>query len=110
MCTVGMKELVPSKDMRKYLASLEWGFSDFEKAELVFNNDLLSLEEKEQYLVGLKVTTEDRELVNRVDRYFEHKKRVLRMFEKHDGFVYGFSFCKGGEEYFDGWFETLEAA
>ncbi|WP_080798767.1 hypothetical protein [Arabiibacter massiliensis] len=105
-----MIELIPSKDMRKHLDSVGREFTDFEKAELAYNNCLLPTEEKEQFLVELKATTEDQELVERIDRYFECKQQALRRFEEHEGFAYVLQGARFENRLIDGFFETREAA
>lgn len=71
-----MTELIPSRDMREYLSSINHTFSDFEKAELIYNNSLLSLEERDHALEDLKISTKDQSLAMCADSCFEHNLRL----------------------------------
>ena len=42
-----MIKLIPSNQVQEYLDSIHFTFSDFEKATLIWNNNLASKEEKE---------------------------------------------------------------
>jgi len=47
-----MYELVPSKTMREYLASVDFKFNDFQRAALIWNKpDMLWKERLEAYLM-----------------------------------------------------------
>lgn len=82
-------ELIPSKDVRKYLAEQGREFSDFEKATLIYNHPGLDLSGKEQALKELAKSTQDERLMRQINERIEKNKRYLEAFINHrDGFIY----------------------
>lgn len=66
-----MLELIPSKDMRKYLAEQGREFSDFEKATLIYNSWGNKKSEIEQALRELALSTQDEKLIRQINEMFE---------------------------------------
>ncbi|HVI42979.1 MAG TPA: hypothetical protein VM577_20420 [Anaerovoracaceae bacterium] len=82
-------ELIPSKDMRKYLTEQGRKFSDFEKATLIYNSRGHNLSEKEQALKELAQSTQDEKLVDQIKEKLKDNKRRLEDFINcMDGFIY----------------------
>lgn len=82
-------ELIPSKDVRKYLAEQSREFSDFEKATLIYNHPELDLSEKEQALKELAKSTQDEQLIRQINERIEDNNRHFEAFINHrDGFIY----------------------
>lgn len=72
-----IEAFVPSRDTAAYLASLRHVFSDFEKAEIVLNHELLSDEDKKEALTVLAKITQDSKLADIIQEaisfYMENK-------------------------------------
>lgn len=54
-----MIKLIPSNQVQEYLDSIHFTFSDFEKATLIWNNNLASKEEKKMALKEIMDLTKD---------------------------------------------------
>lgn len=82
-------ELIPSKDMRKYLDEQGRKFSDFEKATLIYNSRGFKKIEKEHALKELAQSTQDDKLINQIIENFEENKRLFETFiNNRDGYIY----------------------
>lgn len=80
-----MRELIVSKDVRKYLQERKHVFSDVEIATLVSNNATWSLSEKHQALRGLLKVTKDKELIRQIQERISWDTTCEKRFE--DSFV-----------------------
>lgn len=84
-----MFELIPSKDMRKYLGEQGREFSDFEKATLTYNSRGHKKSEIEQALQELAQSTKDEKLMRQINKKFKDDKRRLEAFiNRRDGYAY----------------------
>lgn len=84
-----MFELIPSKDMRKYLAEQGREFSEFEKATLTYNSRGHKKSEIEHALRELALSTQDEKLIKQINEMFEDNERRLEAFiNRKDGFIY----------------------
>lgn len=76
-------ELIPSKDVRNYLAEIEKGFTDFEKAALSYNSE----NKREDIIAELKklqAETKDERLIQQIEERFQHDEEVLNSLRKAD--------------------------
>jgi hypothetical protein len=84
-----LTELIPSKDVRKYIAEQGHDFSDFEKAMLIYNHPGRNLKETEQALQKLAQNTRDKELVKLIEERIAYDKLSIETFiANKNGFVY----------------------
>lgn len=63
-----MFELIPSKYMRNYFKSSNFKFTDFQKATLIWNMSMKTLNEKMAALKELSVISEDKNTKNRLKK------------------------------------------
>lgn len=82
-------ELIPSRDVRKYLEEKRHVFTDFEKATLIYNHSEMSLTEKAAYLNGLMEQTENEILKEEIqDRLSYDELCLSRFYENNGDYIY----------------------
>lgn len=84
-----MINFIESEDIRNYLEQEKYEFSDFEKAALIYNNDKLSLQEKETILIDIMKNTDDDELKKQIEIRISNNKKIIEKIEESDeGFFF----------------------
>lgn len=97
-----MIKLIPSNQVQEYLDSIHFTFSDFEKATLIWNNNLASKEEKKTALKEIMDLTKDEVLKKQIYERLDYEQKVYVDFmdDADDEYVYsienslGFARCK----------------
>lgn len=79
-----MIEIVPSKHARDALKGKK-EFTDFEKATLIWNSPIASLDEKLDSLRELAESTEDDTLKKQIEERLEYEKKAFELFIENDG-------------------------
>lgn len=75
-----MCELIPSRDVRNYMAKQGRKLTDFEKAVLLYHRSGISLEERMRFLEELKNLTEDRELKKQIQERLDYEQKCFDLF------------------------------
>ena len=108
-----MRELIVSKDVRKYLQKRKHVFSDVEIATLVSNNLTWSLSEKHQALRGLLKVTKDKELIRQIQERISWDIACVEKIETMTGnFIFQLKVREGEDDQYQsaGYFGTYKAA
>ena len=79
-----MIEIVPSEHAREVLRGKR-EFTDFEKATLIWNSPIASLDEKIESLRELAGRTEDETLKKQIRERLEYEKKAFELFVENDG-------------------------
>lgn len=101
-----MIKLIPSNQVQEYLDSIHFTFSDFEKATLIWNNNLASKEEKKMALKEIMDSTKDEVLKKQIYERLDYEQKVYADFMDNadDKYVYsienipGFARCKKAKD------------
>lgn len=101
-----MIKLIPSNQVQEYLDSIHFTFSDFEKATLIWNNNLASKEEKKMALKEIMDLTKDEVLKKQIYERLDYEQKVYADFMDNadDKYVYsienslGFARCKKAKD------------
>lgn len=101
-----MIKLIPSNQVQEYLDSIHFTFSDFEKATLIWNNNLVSKEEKKMALKEIMDLTKDEVLKKQIYERLDYEQKVYADFMDNadDKYVYsienipGFACCKKAKD------------
>lgn len=101
-----MIKLIPSNQVQEYLDSIHFTFSDFEKATLIWNNNLVSKEEKKMALKEIMDLTKDEVLKKQIYERLDYEQKVYADFMDNadDKYVYsienslGFARCKKAKD------------
>ena len=101
-----MIKLIPSNEVQEYLDSIHFTFSDFEKATLIWNNNLVSKEEKKMALKEIMDLTKDEVLKKQIYERLDYEQKVYADFMDNadDKYVYsienslGFARCKKAKD------------
>lgn len=101
-----MIKLIPSNQVQEYLDSIHFTFSDFEKATLIWNNNLASKEEKKMALKEIMDLTKDEVLKKQIYGRLDYEQKVYADFMDNadDKYVYsienslGFARCKKAKD------------
>lgn len=85
-----MIKLIPSNQVQEYLDSIHFTFSDFEKATLIWNNNLASKEEKKMALKEIMDLTKDEVLKKQIYERLDYEQKVYADFMDNadDKYVY----------------------
>lgn len=85
-----MYELVPSKTMREYLASVDFKFNDFQRAALIWNKPDMLWKERLEAIEKLADTTKDEDLKRQIKERVQFEKREWSAFLDNvsGGYVY----------------------
>lgn len=108
-----MFHLIPSKDVREYMEKNGRVLTDFEKAALIYEHDMIGCEKKAEMLKELADSTQDMRLKRQIQERLAYKQECLeRFYEKQEGMIYQLSVYvpedRNDEEY--GYFASGELA
>ena len=82
-----MCELVPSKTMREYLASVDFKFNDFQRAALIWNKPDVLWKERLEAIEKLADTTKDEDLKRQIKERVQFEKREWSAFLDNAGIL-----------------------
>ena len=77
-----MKDLIPSKDVREYLASINYELTDFQKATLIWNTRYESLDEQLNALKEIANSTNNIDLQKQIEERILFKKDSIKKFQE----------------------------
>lgn len=103
-----MIEIVPSEHAREVLRGKR-EFTDFEKATLIWNSPIASLDEKIESLRELAGRTEDETLKKQIRERLEYEKKAFELFVENDGDKYIYVVLDE-ESYASGFFADYDVA
>lgn len=98
---IDMKELIPSKDVRRYMEKQGCVLTDFEKAALIYNHSGMSHEKKVKALECILKETADDELRVQIQNRLIHDRQCLKKFyEREENDIYVLKvFCSEAQEW-----------
>lgn len=77
-----MKNLIPSKDVREYLASINYELTDFQKATLIWNTHYDSLDEQLNAIMKIAIFTDSMDLREQIGERILFEKDSIKKFQE----------------------------
>ena len=78
-----MTKLIPSKDVREYIKSINYKLTDFQKATLIWNTPYDSLDEQLNALKEIVVSTDNIELKKQLEERIAFEKDSIKKFKEN---------------------------
>lgn len=105
-----MLELIPSKDVRKYIEQTGRTFTDFEKAAILYQLNL-PFEKMQSELKRIMETTDDEMLKQQISERIEYNLSCVNYFKDNtEGYIYAVQSYEYEEPYISGYFSNPDLA